>query len=424
MQSSQQALGITSDSEKTNPHLLVFDLSIRGHHPNYIRHLIRYWHTQTHFQTLSIVVSPRFLTEHTDVVEFAEQQSNPKIRFVAISQEQESALKSREKSISRNLRNLQEWRLFCSYARNLQVSHGLIMYLDTYFLSIAWWLQPPCSFSGIYFRPTLHYPQLGVQPTRGWRQNLNQRRENLTLNKVLQNSRLAPLFCLDPLAVPALQKRQRKAEVIPLPDPVEYIPPASEPCTLRKDLGIGAERTVFLLFGAIDGRKGIHQVLDAIQALSPEWSRQLCLVLVGESKIQEQLETRICQMTDSQPVQIIRKYQFVSEEAVWAYFRMSDVILATYQKHVGMSGILLLAAATQKPVLSTDFGLMGAMVKQHQLGLSVDSTQPVQIGEGMIKLMGESRNDFFNPDQMKAWAQQNSAENFAQTIFAGIANHA
>lgn len=423
MQSSQQALGITHDSEKTTPHLLVFDLSIRGHHPNYIRHLIRYWHTQTHFQILSIVVSPRFLTEHADVVEFAEQQSNPNIRFIAITHPQESALKSRKKPIDRNLRNLQEWRLFCDYASQLQVNHGLIMYLDTYFLSIAWWLKPPCSFSGIYFRPTLHYRQLGVQPPLNWRQKLNQGRENLNLNKVLRNSRLATLFCLDPLAVPALQQRPSQAEIIHLPDPVEFVPPPSAVCTLKDDLGIESERTVFLLFGAIDGRKGIHQILDAIQKLSSDWGRQLCLVLVGESKIQQQLEARITEITASQPVQIIRNYQFVSEEEVWSYFRMSDVILATYQKHVGMSGILLLAAATQKPVLSTDFGLMGAMVKQHQLGLSIDSTQPEQISEGMMKLIGASRNDFYNPEKMRIWAKQNSAENFAQTIFAGITNN-
>lgn len=423
MQRSQKALGMTYDVKQTNPHLLVFDLSIWGHHPNYIRHLIRYWHTQTRFKTLSIVVSPRFLTEHADVVEFAEQQSNPKIRCIAITHAQESALKSRKKSIGRNLRNFQEWKLFCDYARKLQVSHGLIMYLDTYFLSIAWWLKPPCSFSGIYFRPTLHYPQLGVQPAVSWRQSLNLSRENLILNKVLQNSQLATLFCLDPLAVMALQQRPSQARIIHLPDPVEFVPPPSAVCTLKDDLGIEAERTVFLLFGAIDGRKGIHQVLDAIQKLSFDWGKQLCLLLVGQSKIQQQLETRITQITATKPVQIIQNYQFVSEEEVWAYFRMSDVILATYQKHVGMSGILLLAAATQKPVLSTDFGLMGAMVKQHQLGLSIDSTQPEQISEGMMKLIGASRNDFYNPEKMRIWAQQNSAENFAQTIFAGITNN-
>ncbi|WP_235109111.1 glycosyltransferase [Acaryochloris sp. 'Moss Beach'] len=187
--------------------------------------------------------------------------------------------------------------------------------------------------------------------------------------------------------------------------------------------GLKLREPYFLLFGAIDGRKGIHQILDAIQKLSSDWGRQLCLVLVGESKIQQQLEARITEITASQPVQIIRNYQFVSEEEVWSYFRMSDVILATYQKHVGMSGILLLAAATQKPVLSTDFGLMGAMVKQHQLGLSIDSTQPEQISEGMMKLIGASRNDFYNPEKMRIWAKQNSAENFAQTIFAGITNN-
>lgn len=411
---------MTGDFDQTNHHLLIFDLSIRGHHPNYIRHLIRYWHTQTDFRYLSFVVSPRFLIEHEDVVLYAKQQANPHIQFVAIAEQQYAALKARKKALGRNIRNFQEWRLFCDYAAQLQVTHGLIMYLDTYFLSIAWGRQPPCPFSGIYFRPTLHYDQFGDQPSLNWRQKLNRGRENSTLNKVLQKSGLTTLFCLDPIAVPALKQRQARPKIVHLPDPVEYVPPQPQDHTLRQELGIEADRTVFLLFGAIDERKGIYQVLDAIERLSPDWTRHLCLLMVGESKIQQQLETRITEVTTSQPVQIIRNYQFVSEEEVWTHFRISDVVLATYQKHVGMSGILLLAAATQKPVLSTDFGLMGAMVKQHQLGITVDSTQPDQIGQGMMDFIGESRQDFYNPEQMLTWAQQNSAENFAKTIFAEI----
>jgi glycosyltransferase involved in cell wall biosynthesis len=182
-------------------------------------------------------------------------------------------------------------------------------------------------------------------------------------------------------------------------------------------LGIEANRQIFLLFGALNGRKGIYQLLEAIQLLPTSLCQKLCLLLVGESSITSQLKIQIDAVCQVRPVQIIGRYEFIPEQDVQVYFQLADVILAPYQRHVGMSGILLLAAAAQKPVLSSDYGLMGEMVRRYSLGLTVDSTNPSAIAKGLTQLLLEPPSSACDRDKMKSFAQQNSAERFARIIF-------
>ena len=55
--------------------LMVFELSVGGHYPEYIAHLINYWHEQPRSRQLIIVVSPKFIQQHSDVVDLAKKYS-------------------------------------------------------------------------------------------------------------------------------------------------------------------------------------------------------------------------------------------------------------------------------------------------------------------------------------------------------------
>jgi glycosyltransferase involved in cell wall biosynthesis len=78
-----------------------------------------------------------------------------------------------------------------------------------------------------------------------------------------------------------------------------------------------------------------------------------------------------------------------------------------------------LAAAAQKPVLGTDYGLMGELVKRYQLGIAVDSTQPAAIAAGIQQFLTGAVQGI-DAAVMKDWALQNSAQKYAETIFNGL----
>jgi hypothetical protein len=69
-------------------------------------------------------------------------------------------------------------------------------------------------------------------------------------------------------------------------------------------------------------------------------------------------------------------------------------------------------------VLCSDYGLMGEMVRRHELGLTVDSTRPEEIAGVLTQFLQISDPaDLCNPKTMINFVKQNSAKEFARVIF-------
>jgi glycosyltransferase involved in cell wall biosynthesis len=420
-----QETGYFFKQNLTKSHIMLFDLATGGHHPSYILHIVRYWCNQKLPNNLDIVVSPKFLDEHNDIVKFVIDNDQKNIRFVPISWEEYSDWNSKSSLL---MRIFQEWRIYVKYATKLKADHGLLMYFDTLQLPIILGAKSPCSFSGIYFRPTLHYHTFDNY-VPSWKDRLREWLKKIILSIVLCNSQLKFLFSLDPLAIKHIENFNTKAKILHLPDPVEIYDVSkvdeSKVTQIKTRLGIDSGRKVFLLFGRISPRKGIYQLLEAISYLETDVANNLCLLIVGSSLPGDKLpvENQIKKISESVPVQIIINSDYIAEEDVHLYFSVADVILAPYQNHVGMSGILLLAAAAQKPVLSSNYGLMGHLVVDHQLGITVDSRFPSAIASAITTIIHDidsGQTNFYNLSMMKEFAEQNSAVKFAHVLISNI----
>jgi glycosyltransferase involved in cell wall biosynthesis len=420
----QLMINSNSDLQITlnQPRLMLFDMALGGHHGNYIQYLIDYANKEGFCGAIDIVVLPQFLDIHQDTA--VAISKHPQINLVSISTAAEAALGLRNSGVDRAVRNFREWEVFCKYAQKLQTTYALIMYLDTYALPIAFGKKSPCPFSGIYFRPTFHYSTFAnYQPS--WKKNIQYWQGKITADQILRCSQLHKLLCLDPFAVQSLQSHQHSSKMVHLADPVSPNPPMLDDLSnFRTKLGIEQHRRVFLLFGALDERKGIYQLLEAIALLLPEIAQNFCLLIVGKTNTNEQaiIQPKISALRQTHLVQILEFYDFIPENEVPNYFQVADVILATYQRHVGMSGILLLAAAAGKPVLSSNYGLMGELVRHYQLGLAVDSTVPTKIAPALSRYVLESPSTFGDRTQMRLFAEQNSIELYASTIFQCVAS--
>jgi glycosyltransferase involved in cell wall biosynthesis len=403
--------------------LMLFDLSINGHHPVYIQHLIHWWGNLQLPFALDIVVSPKFAQYHADVIDLTTKYNHAPIQFVAISVQEESDFKPRNAGAMKRIqRSFQEWHLLCRYAAELKSDHCLILYFDPYQLSLIFAEKSPCPISGIYFRPTFHYQDF-IQCRLTRRDRIQQVREKLLLRQVFRNPQLKNLFSLDLFAVKYLKKIQKQVQVFSLPDPiVETLVSSAQILKLREKLGVKEDRKIALLFGALTGRKGIYETLDSLLELPANLYPLLCLVLAGQANRQDQqrLTAKIAKIHSVCNVQIISQFEFVMEPEVPVYFQSADIVLAPYQHHVGMSGILLQAAAAGKPVLSSNFGLMGEIVKEYHLGLAIDSSKASEIAIGLSQLLVESNAQQFDIERMKIFAKENSAEKFASVIFNGI----
>lgn len=399
--------------------IMLFDLAVGGHHPSYISHLVEYWCAEKISGKLYVVVSPKFLTVHSDVVNIGAKYGRKNLEFLAITQAEYLKWKNQPHFL---LKVFQEWHLFCKYSRILKSNHSLLLYFDHFQLPLALGLKAPCTFSGIYFRPTFHYAEFENYKSSG-KDTFRRWRQILILSQVLKKSQLTYLLCLDPFAIKFISKLTKKTKILYLPDPVDVSSHNQVNINnLKKKLGIDDWRKTFLFFGRLNSRKGIYQLLDAISLLSTEVCEKLCLLIVGNTSESEQIiiNTRITELIKSLPIQIISHYKFISETEVNLYFQISEIVLAPYQHHVGMSGILLLAAAANKPVLSSDYGLMGEITKRYKLGLTVDSTKPQLIAQKLAILLLEPTDKFCDREKMTKFVCDRNSQYFAQTIFSCI----
>jgi glycosyltransferase involved in cell wall biosynthesis len=410
---------------RQNQNIIVFELAHGGHYASYIRYLAEYWCQQELLGCLYFVVSPTFSQQHPDVIELASKSPQQNLKFVAIAPEEEASLTPRNNSFYRAIRSFQEWKLLHKYATEIGANHCLLLYFDSFQAAVASGAKLPCLFSGIYFRPTFHYPSF-AEYSPSMKERLQQIREkSVILPRVLHHPQLYNLFCLDPFAIEHLKKINSTGNLTHLPDPVPTYHAARQEQLekFKQNLKIEPNRKIFLLFGALYGqRKGLEQVLQAISSLSPELCQKITLLLVGQMFATDDspMVRRIKEISESLPVQIILQDKFVAEQDVQIYFQIADIVLAVYQRHVGMSGIIVQAAAAGKPLLCSDYGLMGEITRRWQLGLTVDSTNPSQIAEKLTQFLQEGGDSIGDRAKMKDFARQNSAEQFASVIFKNL----
>ncbi len=399
--------------------IVLFDLAVGGHHGTYIWHLVKHWSQTEVPATLNIVVAPQFLNQHLEVVELVRQNPKPNLNLVTISAA-EFAMISSQSSIVK--RAFAEWKIFCLYARQFKADQGMVMQFDHLQLPIVLGKRAPCAIAGIYFRPTFHYIQF-ANYTSTWKDAIRRWRQKLLLVLALRSGQVNTLFSLDPFAPDSIAKLTAEVKVIHLSDPV--VPHPLEPARcdqLKTQLKIDPHRQIFLLFGKLDPRKGTYQLLEAIRQLPQELSQKLCLLFVGQIPHLEQpkLTSYIAEISAQTSAQVLIHNEFVSESDMPLYFQLADVVLAPYQRHVGMSGILLQAAAAQKPVLASNYGLMGELVRRYQLGVAINSEHPSEIAQAMSELLWNGTSSVTQPSHMQAFVEQNLADKYINTMISHL----
>ncbi len=394
---------------------LAFEIETGGHHASYIRNFAQQWSENLEPHQIHFVVTPEFFQKHADVVELIESFKTDAVQIHSITQSEHQQLEGR---VNRMFRG---WKLFCKYATQLSADRGLLMYSDRFQIPMIFGQPSPCPVSCIYFRPTFHYGNLD-----DYHPNLKQRlaawRKRILVQRLLKLKQMDVLFSLDSLAVGYIKDNfTTKASIRQLPDSfVRSQTTADEIANLRSDLTIEHDRKVCLLLGSLDTRKGPLQLLDAAQRLPASLQKKLCLLLVGTlgSDIEDEVIHKIERLQQDTSIQVVLENEYVSDTIVQRYYELADVALTTYQRHMGMSSAIIRAALAEIPVLSSDYGLMGELVKRENLGITVDTTNPVSFSEGLAAVIDQPGRKLFDASNAAAFASSHSPAALAETLKA------
>lgn len=279
---------------------------------------------------------------------------------------------------------------------------------------------PGMPISGIYFRPTLHYDH-GLSPGR----HLRAQTKAILLSQFLRRSDVASVLTLDPGFAQFAQRRMRhghKLRLLPdlLPVDADTVahtvaetPAKTVPTTPLSNPDV-APKLRCLLFGALQRRKGVFELLQALDMLPPSDADRVAVRFLGKVfPDAADLPSAIAKARDGQ-AKITLDDRYAAHSELAQAVAEADVILAPYQRHIGSSGVLYWAAAFGKPVIGQAYGQNGREIRQFGLGAAVATHRPAAIMRALSDAIAGRLP--FDPNGARAYLDGHDSTRFAAIL--------
>lgn len=140
----------------------------------------------------------------------------------------------------------------------------------------------------------------------------------------------------------------------------------------RAALGFHADDFVILIYGSLTQRKGIHELLDAIDM--PLMPKQVKLLVAGTPNLDiVSLLSNLKSVKLKKENRLIESLGFHDDTQEFRVFRSANLVWVGYVgRFNGSSGVLYQAGSLALPVIGNRSGLIGWLIQQHSLGLAVD----------------------------------------------------
>lgn len=203
-------------------------------------------------------------------------------------------------------------------------------------------------------------------------------RKRLQFSLMLCNPKIDRLFLLNDESVAEELNRfySKRRPFSSITDPIPAL--SSRMPTVTSPFKNKEKRYSFLLIGTMAPRKGCLMVLKSMQQMSVDELSQIRLRLVGKFRVEEayyrsDVLSAIQDLRSKCPeldVGVEDRHVDFSEMNV--ELLAADCVLVPYIGFYGSSGILGHACRAGKPVISCDEGLIGELVREQELGLTVN----------------------------------------------------
>lgn len=386
-----------------------------GHYPAYLGHLLQALSNADQHIT---VFGPDGLMMSDEPLLQVLHQNNLQIEFQPLPSELKQRLVGRKNILQGSLN---EWAALERHVVKNKADILFHFYLDSILFPLSLGKRFPVDLAGILFRTDFYYRrprELAVEP---WLRYFRQRLKGFWLKRALKNSALTHALVLDPNASRILSKTANGDKISFLPEPVWQGTVGPEDVfKLHSSLRIAESRTKFLLFGMLDERKGVVELMDAVASLDDQFLKGMAIIFAGpESKrVSIMLDERLPEL-HKRGLQTVRIDRFILESEIAGYFESSDVILLLYKNHIGMSNVLVRAAKAEKPVIASDYGLIGRLTEEFELGITVDVTSLDQIKRAFMmdwrqSMRGEKRA------RRSEFADLHSPERYCEVILDAL----
>jgi glycosyltransferase involved in cell wall biosynthesis len=207
--------------------------------------------------------------------------------------------------------------------------------------------------------------------------------------RTLRLKTLKQLFVIDESFINYIENKTDYNKVLYLPDPVEINGTKSK-LEVRKEYTITEDKFVILVYGSIDSKKGLLNLLNGLL-----YNNIKNVVILVAGKIEELL----FKMIQGEEYDIFRNNsqliifnKFINIDEEYNIIKISDLIWLGYlNSFSGSSGVFYQAALNGIPVISKDTGVLNWMTRKNMNGICCNPNSPKSVNESILKIY-ENKN--------------------------------
>lgn len=186
--------------------------------------------------------------------------------------------------------------------------------------------------------------------------------------------------------VRALSSRPDRIRLVPNGVDVCKFRPVRNSSRIRRSLGVAHSKYILLSVGGLIERKGFHYIMHALPYILQQFPSTL-LLLGGDGYYRPQLERLAIDNGVRSHVKFLGS---VSRRSIVRYYQATDVFfLLSIQE--GFGNVLIEAMACGKPVIGSNKGAMGDIIRNGRNGFIVDEKDAKDVAEKTCWLLGSER---------------------------------
>lgn len=384
--------------------LLFFDIQYTGHHIEYIHHILKYLSTNNNSKNnYYFFVHPKCLTAIKDEVNLVSKYENIFFREASKLEVESSEVHNKFKKAINNT------KLVKTYVNLLKIDICYLMFFNNFQIGLSL-IKIPCKIKGILF---MQFTNMQISSLKNYYYYL---RRLYPLIFAMKNKSIKAVFLLnDRKSAKILNSKFKKKNLFKyLVDPIPIIKPIKN-FTLEEEYNISSDKIVFLHFGALSERKGIIEIIEATHLLHKKIQQEIIILIVGRTG-DKSLEKRILDgvsLANKETItQIIWDNNFVSNSKMASLFLKSSYILMPYKNPEASSGILGHAMRANKPIIGPSCGLIGRIIKEHEIGVCIDSISSRYIADAI----NNYNTIKYNKKSVTSFLEEHTPNNFVSTL--------
>ncbi len=287
--------------------------------------------------------------------------------------------------------------------------------LDGFISSMLRWsalgINPPSELKGklggIYNHPQWFPPEFA---------SFNNWLKKTGFAKLSREGWFSSLLILSEYYVDDLNNKYPDTNFVFLPEPGQR--PSISQEQARRHFGLPEDAIILLNYGVGHRRKGLHLVTEAFRRIN---SPRLFLFSAGRHNKDLKTRDEAVALEKQGRAKVIDRYITEKEEAIC--YRACDFVLAPYLSHYCSSNVLALAVFAGRPVVASDYDLIGRRVRDRKLGVLFRDRSVDDLTE-KLREIGQITGDPIAPytKDLAAYAEELTVESYRAALQTAFPN--